>query len=203
VSPVFERFSEEARQVVVFANDEARALGHGFIGLEHLLLALLRDLETPASEALEALGVRYKEVKADVKRTVPRWAEVPDQIPFTPAAKDALQQGLSEALRLGHNYLGPEHILLGLLGPSAKTLERLGASAEAVRAEVLELTRPGRSDPTGDVACVNTQARWAYRVLAVDELSANELTEWAAGGWHLVAISGEVGEFRVVFKRPD
>ena len=112
---MFERFTERARQVVVLAQDEARALRHNYIGTEHLLLGLLREEEGVAARVLEGLDVSLEEVRAQVARIVGEGEEVATgQIPFTPRAKKVLELALREALSLGHNYIGTEHILLGL-----------------------------------------------------------------------------------------
>ena len=113
---MFERFTEQARQVVVLAQDEARALKHNYIGTEHLLLGLLREEEGPAAGALESLDITVDGVRAEVALIVGQGDEVTTgQIPFTPRAKKVLDLSLREALSLGHDYIGPEHILLGLV----------------------------------------------------------------------------------------
>ena len=112
---MFERFTERSRQVVVLAQDEARALNHDFIGTEHILLGLLREEEGLAARVLESLEITVEEVRAGVARIVGQGDEVTTgQIPFTPRAKKVLDLSLREALSLGHNYSGTEHILRGL-----------------------------------------------------------------------------------------
>jgi hypothetical protein len=112
---MFERFTEQARQVVVFAQEEAHALRHNYIGTEHLLLGLLRD-RSAASRALDHFDLTLEEVRAQVARIIGQGDEVATgQIPFTPRAKKVLELSLREALKEGHNYIGPEHILLGLV----------------------------------------------------------------------------------------
>jgi ATP-dependent Clp protease ATP-binding subunit ClpC len=114
---VFERFTERARQVVVLAQDEARALKHDYIGTEHLLLGILREEHGAGGRVLEALGVRAVEARSQVVRIVGEGHEVrTGQIPFTAHAKRALELALREALSLGHNSIGTEHVLLGLSG---------------------------------------------------------------------------------------
>ena len=109
---LFERFTERARQVVVLAQDEARALKHNYIGTEHILLGLLREEEGLAARVLESLDITVEEVRAQVARIVGQGDEVTTgQIPFTPRAKKVLELALREALSLGHNYIGTEHIL--------------------------------------------------------------------------------------------
>jgi len=144
---VFERFTERARQVVVLAQDEARSLGHGYIGTEHLLLGLLREEEGLAARTLDWLGVTVEEVRSRVERIVGRGDEAPiGQIAFTPHAKRTLELSLREALALGHNYIGTEHLLLGLVrddeGVGAQVLLELGLGAETVRGEVVRMLAP-------------------------------------------------------------
>jgi ATP-dependent Clp protease ATP-binding subunit ClpC len=140
---VFERFTERARQVVVLAQDEARALGHNYIGTEHILLGLLREEEGVAARVLEGLDVTAEEVRAQVERLVGQGDEeiVTGQIPFTPRAKKVLELALREALSLKHSYIGPEHILLGVVrendGVAARILLDLGADAEKIREQTI------------------------------------------------------------------
>jgi ATP-dependent Clp protease ATP-binding subunit ClpC len=144
---VFERFTERARQVVVAAQEESAALRHASLGTEHLLLGLVRERTGLAARALDALGVAEQDVRSRVVRELgmgPRPA--PSQIPFTPAAKRALEAALTESLSLGHNYIGTEHLLLGLVkqdDAAARILGELGVSAEAARRETVRLlSRP-------------------------------------------------------------
>ncbi|MCX6373013.1 MAG: ATP-dependent Clp protease ATP-binding subunit [Actinobacteria bacterium] len=147
---MFERFTERARQVVVLAQEEARALKHNYIGTEHLLLGLLREEEGVAARVLDSLEVSVEEVRAAVVRIVGSGEESPQgQIPFTPRAKKVLELALREALSLGHNYIGTEHILLGLVredeGVAARILLDLDAEPEKIRSEVMRaLSGPGR-----------------------------------------------------------
>jgi ATP-dependent Clp protease ATP-binding subunit ClpA len=139
---VFERFTERARQVVVLAQDEARALKHNYIGTEHILLGLLREEEGLAARVLESLDVNVEEVRLQVGRIVGQGDEVTaGQIPFTPRAKKVLELSLREALGLGHNYIGTEHVLLGLLregeGVAIRILMEF-ADPEDVHSEVLK-----------------------------------------------------------------
>ena len=146
---MFERFTERARQVVVLAQDEARALKHNYIGTEHILLGLLREEEGLAARVLESLDITVEEVRAQVARIVGQGDEVTTgQIPFTPRAKKVLELSLREALALGHNYIGTEHVLLGIVreyeGVAARILLELGADAETIRNEVIRaLSGPG------------------------------------------------------------
>ncbi len=147
---MFERFTERARQVVVLAQEEARSLKHNYIGTEHLLLGLLREEEGVAARVLDGLDVSVEEVRAAVVRIVGSGEESPQgQIPFTPRAKKVLELALREALSLGHNYIGTEHILLGLVredeGVAARILLDLDAEPEKIRGEVMRvLSGPGR-----------------------------------------------------------
>jgi ATP-dependent Clp protease ATP-binding subunit ClpC len=149
---VFERFTEQARPVIVLAQDEARALEHNYIGTEHILLGLLRVNEGLAARALESLEVTVEEVRAQVALIVGQGDEVTTgQIPFTPRAKKLLDLALREALSLGHDYIGPEHILLGLVrenqGLAARILLDLGADAEKVRDEIIRMLSGSGSGP--------------------------------------------------------
>jgi ATP-dependent Clp protease ATP-binding subunit ClpC len=152
---MFERFTERARQVVVLAQDEARALKHNYIGTEHILLGLLREEEGLAARVLESLDITVEEVRAQVARIVGQGDEVTTgQIPFTPRAKKVLELALREALSLGHNYIGTEHILLGLVreneGVAARILLDFDADAEKIRNEIIRmLSGPGRRQQGG------------------------------------------------------
>ncbi len=152
---MFERFTERARQVVVLAQEEARSLKHNYIGTEHLLLGLLREEEGVAARVLDGLEVSVEEVRAAVVRIVGSGEESPQgQIPFTPRAKKVLELALREALSLGHNYIGTEHILLGLVredeGVAARILLDLDAEPEKIRGEVMRaLSGPGRRSAPG------------------------------------------------------
>lgn len=143
---MFERFTEEARQVVVLAQEEARELGHNYIGTEHLLLGLLREEQgrPDAERPLESLGVTLAAARDSVRRVVGSSdEETGGQIPFTPRAKKVLELSLREALSLGHNWIGPEHLLLGLAreneGVASRVLLEFDADAETIRERVLEL----------------------------------------------------------------
>ena len=146
---MFERFTERARQVVVLAQEEARTLKHNYIGTEHILLGLLREEEGLAARVLESLDITVEEVRAQVARIVGQGDEVTTgQIPFTPRAKKVLELALREALSLGHNYIGTEHILLGLVRDTGGVAVRIrldfDADAEKIRNEILRvLSGPG------------------------------------------------------------
>src|SRR6187402_2570666 len=146
---MFERFTERARQVVVLAQEEARTLKHNYIGTEHILLGLLREEEGLAARVLESLDITVERVRAQVARIVGSGEEVTSgQIPFTPRAKKVLELALREALSLGHNYIGTEHILLGLVreneGVAARILLDFDADSDKIRNEVIRmLSGPG------------------------------------------------------------
>ena len=146
---MFERFTERARQVVVFAQDESRRLGHDHIGTEHILLGLLREEEGIAARVLEGMGVTLDDVRAEVLRMVGRGdASSTGQIPFTAGGKQALELALREAVAMGHNYIGTEHILLGLVraddGVAARILREHHADPETLRQEIVRvLSGPG------------------------------------------------------------
>ena len=149
VLDLFERFTERARQVVVLAQEEARTLKHNYIGTEHILLGLLREEEGLAARVLESLDITVERVRSQVVRIVGSGEEVTSgQIPFTPRAKKVLELALREALSLGHNYIGTEHILLGLVreneGVAARILLDFDADSDKIRNEVIRmLSGPG------------------------------------------------------------
>jgi ATP-dependent Clp protease ATP-binding subunit ClpA len=139
---MFERFTDRARRVVVLAQEEARMLNHNYIGTEHILLGLIHEGEGVAAKALEALGVSLTEVRTLVEEIIGQGQAAPTgHIPFTPRAKKVLELSLRESLQLGHNYIGTEHILLGLVregeGVAAQVLVKLGANLDRVRQQVL------------------------------------------------------------------
>ena len=155
---MFERFTERARQVVVLAQEEARTLKHNYIGTEHILLGLLREEEGLAARVLESLEITVEEVRSQVIRIVGAGEEVTSgQIPFTPRAKKVLELALREALSLGHNYIGTEHILLGLVreneGVAARILADFDADSEKIRNEIIRmLSGPGGRQRQGAAA---------------------------------------------------
>jgi ATP-dependent Clp protease ATP-binding subunit ClpA len=185
---VFERFSEEARQVVVVAQEEARAIGHDYIGTEHILLGLLRYEESGAGEALASVGVGLETARAEIVRIVgPGEQRSAGQVPFTPRAKKVLELSLREALSLGHNYIGPEHILLGLIrehdGVAAQVLLSFGVDGEVLRQATLDrLPEPGPQPP--EVPHVATS--WARSVHAIEDAWLDGLTA------QLTTLSGEI-----------
>ena len=141
---MFERFTDRARRVVVLAQEEARMLNHNYIGTEHILLGLIHEGEGVAAKALEALGISLEAVRSQVEEIIGQGQQAPSgHIPFTPRAKKVLELSLREALQLGHNYIGTEHILLGLIregeGVAAQVLVKLGADLNRVRTQVISL----------------------------------------------------------------
>jgi ATP-dependent Clp protease ATP-binding subunit ClpC len=141
---MFERFTDRARRVVVLAQEEARMLNHNYIGTEHILLGLIHEGEGVAAKALESLGISLEAVRSQVEEIIGQGQQAPSgHIPFTPRAKKVLELSLREALQLGHNYIGTEHILLGLIregeGVAAQVLVKLGADLNRVRQQVIQL----------------------------------------------------------------
>src|ERR671913_2580343 len=141
---MFERFTDRARRVVVLAQEEARHLDHNYIGTEHILLGLIHEREGVAARALTALDISLEAVRAQVEEIIGRGDQAPTgHIPFTPRAKKVLELSLREALGLSHNYIGTEHILLGLIregeGVAAQVLQKLGADLNRVRQQVIQL----------------------------------------------------------------
>ncbi len=141
---MFERFTDRARRVVVLAQEEARMLNHNYIGTEHILLGLIHEGEGVAAKALESLGISLESVRGQVEEIIGQGQQAPSgHIPFTPRAKKVLELSLREALQLGHNYIGTEHILLGLIregeGVAAQVLVKLGADLNRVRNTVIQL----------------------------------------------------------------
>ncbi len=150
---MFERFTDRARRVVVLAQEEARLLNHNYIGTEHILLGLIHEGEGVAAKALESLGISLEAVRSQVEEIIGQGGSSPSgHIPFTPRAKKVLELSLREALQLGHNYIGTEHILLGLIregeGVAAQVLVKLGADLSRVRQQVIQLLS-GYPGPTG------------------------------------------------------
>jgi ATP-dependent Clp protease ATP-binding subunit ClpC len=141
---VFERFTDRARRVVVLAQEESRMLNHNYIGTEHILLGLAHEGEGVAARALGSMNISLEAVRLQVEQIIGQGQAAPTgHIPFTPRAKKVLELSLREALQLGHNYIGTEHILLGLIregeGVAAEVLQKLGADLDRVRQTVIQL----------------------------------------------------------------
>jgi ATP-dependent Clp protease ATP-binding subunit ClpC len=151
---VFERFAEQARRVVVFAQEEARGLKHNYIGTEHILLGLLREEDGLAAHVLASLDVTLERVRAEVVRIVGSGEEPTEgQVPFTPRTKHVLELALRESLSLGHVQVGTEHVLLGLVregeGVAARILRDLDADLEQIRNEVIRMLSASAPQPSG------------------------------------------------------
>ena len=153
---MFERFTDRARRVIILAQSEARLLNHNYIGTEHILLGLVQEGEGIAAKALESLDVPLQTVRDQVTELIGRGQEPPTgHIPFTPRAKKVLELALREALNLGHNYIGTEHLLLGLVregeGVAAQILKKLGTELAGVRHAVIEIMSGYTGRPPDEV----------------------------------------------------
>ena len=181
---MFERFTDRARRVVVLAQEEARMLNHNYIGTEHILLGLIHEGEGVAAKGLESLGISLEAVRAQVEEIIGQGQQAPSgHIPFTPRAKKVLELSLREALQLGHNYIGTEHILLGLIregeGVAAQVLVKLGADLNRVRQQVIQLLSgyQGKESATAGGPAEGTQSS----SLVLDQFGRN-LTQAAREG---------------------
>jgi ATP-dependent Clp protease ATP-binding subunit ClpC len=181
---MFERFTDRARRVVVLAQEEARMLNHNYIGTEHILLGLIHEGEGVAAKALESLGISLDAVRQQVEEIIGQGQQAPSgHIPFTPRAKKVLELSLREALQLGHNYIGTEHILLGLIregeGVAAQVLVKLGADLNKVRQQVIQLLNgyQSKGETTGGPASEATPST----SLVLDQFGRN-LTQSAREG---------------------
>lgn len=170
---MFERFTDRARRVLVLAQEEARLLNHSFIGTEHILLGLIREGEGVAAKALESLGISLEAVREKVEETIGMPSNNPpaSSPPFTPRAKKVLELSLREALQLGHNYIGTEHMLLGLVregeGVAAQVLIQLGAELPKVRQVVIQLMNgsSGRETAGASVGSAASDAQTGSPIL--------------------------------------
>jgi ATP-dependent Clp protease ATP-binding subunit ClpC len=168
---MFERFTDRARNVVVLAQQEARLLKHNYIGTEHILLGLVRESDGLAAKALEALGIGLEAVREQVEEIIGRGQKSPSgHISFTPRGKKVLELSLREALQFGHNYIGTEHILLGIIregeGVAAQVLVNLGGDLKTVRQQVIQLLK---EKPTTEELPQAAQARAARLAESVGE----------------------------------
>ncbi|MSV86068.1 MAG: AAA domain-containing protein, partial [Actinobacteria bacterium] len=181
---MFERFTDRARRVVVLAQEEARLLNHNYIGTEHILLGLIHEGEGVAAKALESLGISLEAVRQQVEEIIGQGGSSPSgHIPFTPRAKKVLELSLREALQLGHNYIGTEHILLGLIregeGVAAQVLVKLGADLSRVRQQVIQLlsgypgstAQPGGAEKAG--ASTGSSGETPSGSLVLDQFGRN------------------------------
>src|SRR5512138_1075176 len=185
---MFERFTDRARRVVVLAQEEARMLNHNYIGTEHILLGLIHEGEGVAAKALESLGISLEAVRQQVEEIIGQGGSSPSgHIPFTPRAKKVLELSLREALQLGHNYIGTEHILLGLIregeGVAAQVLVKLGADLNRVRQQVIQLISgyQGKEGQSTGVGSGTQQEGTPAGSLVLDQFGRN-LTQAAREG---------------------
>ena len=161
---MFERFTDRARHVVVLAQDEARRLDHTWIGTEHILLGLIREGDGVAAKALESLGISLDAVRQQVEEIIGQGQQAPSgHIPFTPRTKKVLELALRESKQLGHNYIGTEHILLGLIregdGVAAQVLVMLGADQNRIRQQVIQLLHGRSAEEPGSTRSAEQELR--------------------------------------------
>jgi ATP-dependent Clp protease ATP-binding subunit ClpC len=201
---MFERFTDRARRVIVLAQEDARMLGHSYIGTEHILLGLIHEDEGIAAKSLKSLDISLEGVCSQVEEIISRGRIASTgHIPFTPRAKKVMELSLREALQLGHNYIGTEHILLGLIregeGTGALVLVKLGAELTRVRQQVIQIlagyqpkSKPAkfhiqrkwlvhRTDDKYGWACDTFEEACAYVANQVDELQARREKKRSAG----------------------
>lgn len=176
---MFERFTEKAIKVIMLAQEEARRLGHNFVGTEQILLGLIGEGTGVAAKVLKSMGVNLKDARIEVEKIIGRGSGfVAVEIPFTPRAKRVLELSLEEARQLGHNYIGTEHLLLGLIregeGVAARVLENLGVDLSKVRTQVIRML-----GETAEVTSGGSQGR--TKTPTLDEFGSN-LTQLAAEG---------------------
>ena len=184
---MFERFTDRARRVVVLAQEEAKMLNHNYIGTEHILLGLIHEGEGVAAKALESLGISLDAVREQVQDIIGQGQQQPTgHIPFTPRAKKVLELSLREALQLGHNYIGTEHILLGLIregeGVAAQVLVKLGADLNRVRQQVIQLLSGYQGKEQVAVGCANEQQSGAQGGSQMLDQFGRNLTQAARDG---------------------
>src|SRR6188472_476201 len=183
---MFERFTDRARRVVVLAQEEDRMLNHNYIGTEHILLGLIHEGEGVAAKALESLGISLDAVRQQVEEIIGQGQQAPSgHIPFTPRAKKVLELSLREALQLGHNYIGTEHILLGLIregeGVAAQVLVKLGADLNRVRQQVIQLLSGYQGKEPAAAGATGTGEAAPSTSLVLDQFGRN-LTQAAREG---------------------
>ena len=177
---MFERFTEKAIKVIMLAQEEARRLGHNFVGTEQILLGLIGEGTGVAAKVLKSMGVNLKDARVEVEKIIGRGSGfVAVEIPFTPRAKRVLELSLEEARQLGHNYIGTEHLLLGLIregeGVAARVLENLGVDLAKVRTQVIRML-----GETAEVAA-GGGGKGSTKTPTLDEFGSN-LTQLAAEG---------------------
>ncbi|MEB3185905.1 MAG: Clp protease N-terminal domain-containing protein, partial [bacterium] len=172
---MFERFTEKAIKVIMLAQEEARRLGHNFVGTEQILLGLIGEGTGVAAKTLKSLGVSLKDARIEVEKIIGRGSGfVAVEIPFTPRAKRVLELSWDEARQLGHNYIGTEHLLLGLIregeGVAVRVLENLGVDLSRVRSNVIRML--------GESASTATPGQHRSKTPTLDEFGSN-LTQMA------------------------
>jgi ATP-dependent Clp protease ATP-binding subunit ClpC len=215
---VFERFTERARQAIVLAQEEARTLGHNYIGTEHLLLGLLRVEEGLAARVLESLGISLEGVRAQIARMVGSTQDevTEGQIPFTPRSKRVLEISLREGLALGHTYIGTEHLLLGLVrdneGLATRILLHFDVDAATVRDAVIRALPPGAGEGAdmaatlrrvGDVSFSARPDRGLRRLLMAAAGRALTAGRSEFGLEDLMAVADEREDERAADERQD
>ena len=173
---MFERFTEKAIKVIMLAQEEARRLGHNFVGTEQVLLGLIGEGTGVAAKTLKAMGVTLKDARVEVEKIIGRGSGfVAVEIPFTPRAKRVLELSWDEARQLGHNYIGTEHLLLGLIregeGVAARVLENLGVDLNKVRSNVIKML--GESKPTQQTATAGTASGGKTKTPSLDEFGTD------------------------------
>ncbi|OUW25814.1 MAG: ATP-dependent Clp protease ATP-binding subunit ClpC, partial [Synechococcus sp. TMED169] len=176
---MFERFTEKAIKVIMLAQEEARRLGHNFVGTEQILLGLIGEGTGVAAKVLKSMGVNLKDARVEVEKIIGRGSGfVAVEIPFTPRAKRVLELSLEEARQLGHNYIGTEHLLLGLIregeGVAARVLENLGVDLAKVRTQVIRMLGETAEVATGG-------SKGSTKTPTLDEFGSN-LTVLASEG---------------------
>merc|ERR1719498_1934150 len=197
---MFERFTEKAIKVVMLAQEEARRLGHNFVGTEQILLGLIGEGTGIAAKVLKSMGISLKEARIEVEKIIGRGSGfVAVEIPFTPRAKRVLEMSLEEARQLGHNYIGTEHILLGLLregeGVAARVLETLGADSTKIRTQVIRMVGESQ-EAVGAGAGVGCSSQSSNKMPTLEEYGTN-LTKQAEEG-KLDPVVGRVKEIERV-----
>ena len=179
---MFERFTEKAIKVIMLAQEEARRLGHNFVGTEQILLGLIGEGTGVAAKVLKSMGVNLKDARVEVEKIIGRGSGfVAVEIPFTPRAKRVLELSLEEARQLGHNYIGTEHLLLGLIregeGVAARVLENLGVDLAKVRTQVIRML--GETAEVGAGGSSSSGAKGSTKTPTLDEFG-NNLTQLAS-----------------------
>ena len=179
---MFERFTEKAIKVIMLAQEEARRLGHNFVGTEQILLGLIGEGTGVAAKVLKSMGVNLKDARVEVEKIIGRGSGfVAVEIPFTPRAKRVLELSLEEARQLGHNYIGTEHLLLGLIregeGVAARVLENLGVDLAKVRTQVIRML--GETAEVGAGGGSGSGAKGSTKTPTLDEFGSN-LTQLAS-----------------------